>query len=105
MRLVVYLLSFYIIFLAAIPCRDAICIDDHYQSHCSISQSKENNNHSDQDCCSPLCICNCCASAISKIKSIQYNSITFQVIRVYISPYLADIISISTRPIWQPPKK
>ncbi|SRR5574344_1848455 len=104
MRLLIYILACYTFYLAIVPCKDAMYVDKNVT--CSVaSSSQDTNGHHDADSCSPLCICNCCASAISKIKVVHLVSYVQPIIYIFITPYLAKVTSALPRSIWQPPRE
>lgn len=106
MKAQIYILALYVLYLAVVPCKDAFCIDAMNSSNCTLSaQTADRGCHHDVDLCSPFCTCNCCASAVSKIKVIHLNSVVLPIVRLLVASYRAEIVSASPAPIWQPPKK
>ncbi len=70
MKLIAFILAFYIVALTAIPCDDLACIDVH---ECVTISSEVDHNHSDS--CSPFCICQCCQVHFNLTTFVEY---TFQ---------------------------
>jgi hypothetical protein len=105
MKAQIYILAFYILLLAITPCKDAFHVACNDANQNFSSQTASRDCRHDIDLCSPLCTCNCCASAISKIKVVHFFSVPQRIIQSFVSPYLADVVSVSPDPIWQPPKK
>ncbi len=103
MRIIGFLLSFYIIMLAAYP-----CVDTHDISHANItSQLEENHSHEHAtDLCSPFCVCNCCGQQVlTFLDIVNYVVPTkFEEIRTSNSIYTSVFHSNFYGSIWQPPK-
>ncbi len=99
------ILALYIAFLTTLPCADIADNCGHRQpgdiSLCPLNS--RSSQHSDIDCCSPFCVCNCC----------QVNVLTQGTI-VLAEPSRVCINTINTLssgkiqeipiPFWQPPK-
>jgi hypothetical protein len=59
MKVFAFILSFYVLYLNAVPCIDIIRDNSMHKSE--IMQTSDNHNHqSDADSCSPFCTCQCC---------------------------------------------
>jgi hypothetical protein len=99
MKLFGYILAFYIIGLAAVPC---CLIDD-----CPDDKTEQAEKHEagDEDCgtCSPFFSCEGCAAA-----SVAYHPVSFEFISPDISPAYTVYQQISLPDtdldFWQPPK-
>lgn len=99
MKFAGYILAFYLILLAAIPC---CSFDD-----CPDDKMEQSTNHQngDEDCgnCSPFFSCDGCATATenSLLVSFQLESLsTPKPSTEFIQPYLLDV----HYDFWQPPQ-
>ena len=71
MRILSYILSFYMLFLALYPCLDAEPVAQNDSQWVSLSDSdlinpisEEDQEEHDEDHCSPFCMCHCCHTHI-----------------------------------------
>lgn len=97
MRLIALLLSFYVLFLTALPCADVVSKgqDTHW--------SKTSDTHDDADHCSPFCTCNCCATAMQcSVHSVDFEVVTL--VREQITLYPNRLVPHRFGDIWQPPQ-
>ncbi len=103
MKLLVYILSIYILVLAAVP-----CIDVHHDNNVNATellQDKGHNNPNELDYCSPFCTCSCCVSIlIFVINSIILPSFFLFYKRNYLKSRTLSYIYSVLSSIWQPPK-
>lgn len=98
-RILGYILTFYILLLAAVPC----CIID----ECPDDKTEQTNQHdtSDGDCgnCSPFFSCESCAAA-----TVVYEPFNFELMALSDKPafitYLQPFIPPTLFDFWQPPK-
>jgi hypothetical protein len=87
------------------------CADKHNDSlvKSSNTQTSSRHNHShetDNDLCSPFCVCNCCGQqtlTFLEIQSFQFL-VHFQEIKSSISFYKSTSFSNFYGSIWQPPQ-
>jgi len=102
MRLLTIILSIYTISLSALPCDDALVIDN--QQISSISQDSDNHAHNLLDLCSPFCVCNCCSS--NTIESIHhYKEIIAEIpIKEVGSHFDISFVNNYASKIYQPPQ-
>lgn len=106
MKIINFILSLYLIFLSCIPCSDTkegIAIN----SVNVYSSNHENHSHdTNDDSCSPFCVCNCCGQTIINYHpAIVYDfSVQIQELRTFNSNYNSNLIKIFSRSIWQPPQ-
>lgn len=105
MKLSGYILAFYLILLAAIPC---CAFDDCPDDKMDLSAGTEqpaNHETGDEDCgsCSPFFSCEGCATA-----TIAFEPIAFEIIPIKISSvhtaYLQTALPSVEYDFWQPPK-
>ena len=101
MKVFVYILSIYILFLTAVPCVDK---PDNCDVHKTEISGKTTNGHNeDIDHCSPFCTCNCCASPkIQQEVLISFNS--YQFLIKCCMEYTITKVSAHTASVWQPPR-
>ncbi|MCK9641367.1 MAG: hypothetical protein M0R39_15795 [Prolixibacteraceae bacterium] len=103
MKLIVTILSFYILMLTAVPCSHAVA----GHSTCKMEQSKSMTNHHDSgleiDHCSPFCTCNCCATPV--VTSDAILQFTFVKYCQHNYPgYYSTFTTSFFATIWQPPQ-
>jgi hypothetical protein len=101
MKFFATLLSFYVLFLTALPCIDKP--DNNFVQKTVISAQHTGNHLQEVDHCSPFCTCNCCSSP-----KIQQDLVIDFFCKVVMLHYFADpslqINSMPLAPIWQPPQ-
>lgn len=101
MKLFVYLLSFYILVLCAMPCADVP--KDNTLQKTELSKSTTGNQQSDFDYCSPFCTCNCCAVPIVfQVFIFEFNGFLYY--QELLSEYKPSCSPSPCHSIWQPPK-
>lgn len=106
MKILNIILSIYIIVLTAYPCadkhNDVLVKSSHQQT-----SSQDNHSHeTDNDLCSPFCVCNC--SGQQTIVLFETQSFNFfvqqQEIKTSVSFYKSTFFSNFFGSIWQPPQ-
>jgi hypothetical protein len=99
MRFSGYILAFYIIVLAAVPC----CIID----NCPEDKTEQAEKHEsgDDDCgsCSPFFSCEGCAGATIAYQPAQFEFISPESSLIY-TTYQQSFLSEVDLDFWQPPK-
>jgi len=99
MRICGYILAFYIILLATVPC----CAMD----NCNDDQTAQTSDHGkdNEDCqnCSPFFNCEGCATATIVYQPFHFEFITLQVSPVY-TVYQQTSLPEADIDFWQPPK-
>jgi len=71
MKIVVYILSIYILVLNLVPCEDSFIGNNEFKSE--ISQNSDaDHNHSGSDICSPFCQCHCCQIHATYLKKVDF---------------------------------
>ncbi len=92
--------------LSAYPCADEH--SDYYTSgEINIEVNHDNHSHqSDNDLCSPFCVCNCCGQQTLTFLEIPtfHFLVRFQEIKSSISFYKSTSFSNFYGSIWQPPQ-
>lgn len=87
------------------------CADKHTDVFSNISHNQTNHHHdhsqeTDNDLCSPFCVCNCCGQqtlTFLELQSFQFL-VQFQEIKTSISFYKSTSFSNFYGSIWQPPQ-
>lgn len=101
MKIIAYILSFYILLLTAIPCIDVP--QDNALHKTELSQKTTDNHHNKADNCSPFWPCNCCIPpVISQAYILQFNCFSYS--QKHFAEYKSAHISNLSSAIWQPPK-
>ena len=101
MKLLSYLLAFYLILLSAVPC---CAVDECPDDKIDVTATTDHEK-GDDDCgnCSPFFSCEGCAAA-----TISYDPLSFDIPVINISPVYTSYIQSSLPRIdydfWQPPK-
>jgi hypothetical protein len=99
MRICGYILAFYIILLAAVPC----CVID----NCKDEKTEQAAGHEkgDKDCgsCSPFFSCEGCATATVVYEPAEFEFAALQVLPVY-TGYKQTSLPETHLEFWQPPR-
>lgn len=102
MKILCFILSLYILFLATVPC----CSDDNCNDEIKTEQtSNHSQDHKDSDCntCSPFFTCGTCSGFVFTRSGVDFKEVPFikgKFIAVYKSQFADDFFA----KIWQPPK-
>ncbi|MCX6243197.1 MAG: hypothetical protein NTU98_00700 [Bacteroidetes bacterium] len=96
------IMAFYVLTLVVMPCVD----DDHctdLNSRAEITTGNLPIHQDQQDCCSPLCTCNCCGIPFQLMEPyvMVQNYKLPQTITYFYSPSFPSGFTYS---IWEPPK-
>jgi hypothetical protein len=84
--------------------RDA-CTDEPVSVAMQASQAGDHEQNSDeQDHCSPLCICSCCAAFVQLTTSVIVIPVHVSHYTGLIVPYQQRALLTGTHTIWQPPR-
>ena len=92
--------------LTAYPCADKHKDVSTNSCHTQTSSQHNHSHETDNDLCSPFCVCNCCGQqtlTFLEIQSFQFL-IHFQEIKSSISFYKSTSFSNFYGSIWQPPQ-
>ncbi len=106
MKIINFILSIYLIFLSCIPCTDTkedIAVNSTHE----YATNHENHPHeTNDDSCSPFCICNCCGQTIINYHPvIVYDfPVQLQEIKTFNSNYNSSLVTLFSGSIWQPPQ-
>jgi hypothetical protein len=104
-RTTVYILCFYIILLAVMPCADMHFCGSQERAKCSLIQSHNEGGHDNSmDKCSPLCVCNCCMAAVAQIHEIRFDFMDRQLSTDAYSCYIFGVTHHIIMAVLQPPR-
>ncbi|MET2995102.1 DUF6660 family protein [Flavobacterium columnare] len=107
MRLLYIILSVYFLILSGLPCLDMIEDERSMAQSITTNLQDKNHSHTDDDLCSPFCVCNCCGTQILVYQSIiSYDFETFSIINTKNKESLYKSVFYTNfyNSIWQPPK-
>ena len=102
LKLLSYILAFYIILLSAVPCcAFDSCPDDKTE----VAATAEKHENGDEDCgnCSPFFSCEGCATATVNVEHVQFEIATTKLLPLY-TGYIQPFIPTVDYEVWQPPK-
>ena len=93
------IMAFYILLLAAMPCRDS----KECESLTKVEQANHNDHDDEKEGCTPFCICACCPTQVyfTDLTVDNFTPLTFSEFSCEIN---AEIRSFISHAIWQPPK-
>jgi hypothetical protein len=101
MKLFAFILSFYILMLATLPCIDVP--HDGSLQNTEFSQNNSGSHQNGDDLCSPFCTCYCCTSPlIFQDYSIKFDC--FSSSELHPAGYSFSYLFSYSASIWQPPK-
>ena len=101
----VYILCFYILLLAVMPCADMHECATTDKTECVLMQAHNDDSHENcMDKCSPLCVCNCCMAAVAQIKEIHFDFVDRLLSAENNTLYLFGISHEGTKSVLQPPR-
>ncbi|OXA69058.1 hypothetical protein B0A67_20080 [Flavobacterium aquidurense] len=108
MKILSFILTFYLLSLSGITCADTEAYSAVIKST-EISQSNHNDSNShkgERDLCSPFCSCACCGiQVVNNLNTISFDfPANIQEISPKVSQYQSILISSFTGSIWQPPQ-
>ncbi len=91
--------------LSCMPCADTE--ENHEYSFSEVEQPYQQHSHdTENDLCSPFCICNCCSSQILGYTEVYFIDfpLQFEEIKTQIPTYRSIFASNFYGSIWQPPQ-
>ena len=102
MKVFTLIMAFVVFFASITPCADSVgAIIENRTT--ALSTNHKPSSPGDLDCCSPFCICACCAGFVYNPSLYQINEVQPLHNPITVAFISADISSISL-PIWQPPQ-
>ena len=100
MKLLTIIFSLYILGLSVIPCADAEQVSEEFIEYHQTNDDHDHN--SEEDFCSPLCVCNCCRTNITITQLFSFVP-ELKVKKEFVDFYRVQQ-SGPVFSIWQPPK-
>ena len=80
MKILIAILSFYMLGLNFVPCNDAEVESKESVAHFSDHKKQEHHNHEhSSDLCSPFCQCHCCHIHIIDFQPVAATTITAEI--------------------------
>jgi hypothetical protein len=101
LKILSFILSFYILSLAFIP-----CVDDNFSDITGkhvIVQSAKISHCLDIDQCSPFCVCSCCGTSVLKNSIVSFVPVNIIPSKLNFFYFVREIKGISNS-YWKPPK-
>ena len=102
MKILCFILSFYVLFLASAPC----CLEEKCSDEIKTAQSDNHSqDYNDNDCnaCSPFFTCGTCSGFVFTKIEVNFKEVDFiktNFVEFYKSPFANNFFA----KIWQPPK-
>ena len=105
-RFTAIILAIYTLVLACYPCMDrGACVDEPVSGAAQTLLTEHHTPNSDeQDHCSPLCICSCCAASVQLATSVIVIPVLVSHHTEFIVPYQQRALLNGIHTIWQPPR-
>jgi hypothetical protein len=100
MKLLTIIFSLYILGLSVITCADAEQVSEEFIEYHQTNDDHDHN--SEEDFCSPLCVCNCCRTNITITQLFSFVP-ELKVKKEFVDFYRVQQ-SGPVFSIWQPPK-
>lgn len=105
MRVIRFLFAMYVLALAVYPCSDKeTCADERKAGIVLVDNSNHAHSGSEQDVCTPFCICSCCAAHIQLSHLADISIINLVHNTKVITLYFEKPVLDNAKAIWQPPK-
>jgi hypothetical protein len=99
------LFALYILALSVYPCSDkGTCADEQKAGIAVVDTSDHDHTQAEQDICTPLCICSCCAASVQLTVSYLSMPVRIDHDTKLIIPYQEKSLLNLPQSIWQPPK-
>ena len=105
MKTLSFILSVYLLLLAFYPCTDnETCADEKKEGITIATTAGHDHHESEEDHCSPLCICSCCAAIFQVSKNTIDIPVHIDHNTILVTPYIQGKLADSNFAIWQPPR-
>lgn len=105
MKSALYILAFYTLLLACIPCQDEVFTRIDQNPVSVVDAGVDHPPHGSADLCSPFCICTCCAGMdIPVLITSLPERPTACFTKKPDSLYLSAVPSGGSSSVWQPPR-
>lgn len=102
MKVLAFILSFYVLVLAAMPCVDVP--KDNNLHNFELTNSLSDHHEHENDLCSPFCTCDCCVSPIINNLTVYFTFICSPLAQKLTKEYDNSFVSSPITTIWHPPK-
>jgi len=102
MKFIAVIYSVFILYLVAVPCADEVIHIEKSKLEQSSPQGKP-CNHSEQDGCSPFCVCSCCGVVVV-MSFVNFDCQPNAIIKTEFLSFYKDSASTFFQSFWQPPK-
>ena len=102
MKFIAVIYSVFILYLVTVPCADEVIHIEKSKLEQSTPQGKP-CNHTEQDGCSPFCVCACCGVVVV-MNFINYDCQPNSFIKTEFLSFYKDFTSSFFQSFWQPPK-
>ncbi|MCU7694642.1 DUF6660 family protein [Haoranjiania flava] len=102
MKIIVFILNFYLLLLAAVPCADGTECNEPVDSKTALVLTHKAHDH-DAEQCPPLCHCACCSTAAYKQPDVFFSFIRHDVVQQHAGVYVSYQPVVFLPAIWQPP--
>ena len=99
MKIFTFIMAFYLLLLAAMPCSD----NEECESQVMAEQVNHSEHEDEEDGCTPFCICASCPTHIY-VSDLTINNFTSFIFSASSSEIKAEIRSYILQAIWQPPR-
>lgn len=105
MKVAHFIFAVYILLLSVYPCSDNdTCADEQKIGITQIDTGSHHHTNSEQDLCTPFCICACCAAHI-KLTFLANTDLAGVIHNTkVITPYIEKQALSNNNHIWQPPR-
>lgn len=101
MKPLVYFLLVHLFALTLFPCADVPCANEPKQA--TEETAFHNSHNSENDTCSPFCVCACCAMSVHLEKMMPFNT-PVQVYNDLVATSMPFYKHLHEIAIWNPPK-
>lgn len=103
MKIIRFLISFYIAALSVLPCNDIMAHNDHEKMDSEVIEQTHTEDTSHEDVCTPFCTCSCCGAVLSLPSKIEYVLTKPIALSNYIFPYQLNYTFNFIKGVWHPP--
>jgi hypothetical protein len=99
------LFALYILALSVYPCSDkATCSHEKKEGIAIVDPNHHDHKQAEQDICSPLCICSCCAASVQLTVNYINMPVGIEHATKFVIPYQEKALVNHASSIWQPPR-
>src|SRR5690349_15589577 len=99
------LFAVYLLALSVYPCSDkSTCSHEKKDGIAIVNPNHHDHKQAEQDICSPLCICSCCAASVQLTVNYIHLPVYIEHRTKHIIPYQEKALLNFPQAIWQPPR-